>query len=116
LEWNAIARSLELQGKLGSKPIFFIALLLSFFRNCKSEGHDNKEFGSSLSFFSLLELQRLRPWHRQAQLVIIMDLFLQSFQSHNLIIFLVLFFQTYRAKGQDNKEHNTPHHLCFFSS
>ncbi len=50
-EQSAIARSLELQGKLGPKPLFFIALFLSFFQSSRSEGHNDKEFGSSLSFF-----------------------------------------------------------------
>jgi hypothetical protein len=50
-EQSTIARSLELQGKLGSKLLFFIALFLSFFQSSISEGHNDEEFGLSSSFF-----------------------------------------------------------------
>jgi len=37
-EQSVIARSLELQGKFSSKPLFFIALLLFFFLELHKQG------------------------------------------------------------------------------
>jgi hypothetical protein len=74
-EQSAIARSLELQGKLGSKPLFSLHFCFHFFRALEVKATMTRSLAHHCHFSSLLELQRWGPWWRWAKFVIVMDLF-----------------------------------------